>query len=316
MSEQKPPFEFVVETWAPEFGASVKSLDLEKALEPANLEVDLPLKDWQAIIPSLHADPISQLSFIDGVRRIDARLWIKEENGLSSPSVCATVAAGAVRIVNQKAICEHLNVRRYFLTASSLGEDIETKYGTYLFHSLEDETIEKSMSGVQRVMLDLEDEVSNELDPEFPVVYDGPLRGRSSKFSVGMIKTHHKMYLEGKALETLMSLKAGQTTPLFKIEGREHRYAWYLQLPGLKAHPLGGIVRCEIPAKTTIDQVKPFVHAVSATLPRFASEPHKDTRAPQNLYPIAGLERELKRRLGDQRLLEKGLRLRSKTHIL
>jgi hypothetical protein len=44
------------------------------------------------------------------------------------------------------------------------------------------------------------------------------------------------------------------------------------------------------------------------TLPRFASEAHKDARAPQNLYPIAGLERHLKRLLGDPMLLERALR--------
>ncbi|MFS8586536.1 MAG: hypothetical protein FWJ72_15825, partial [Acidimicrobiia bacterium] len=47
---------------------------------------------------------------------------------------------------------------------------------------------------------------------------------------------------------------------------------------------------------------------VAATLPRFASQPHNDPRAPQNLHPIAGLERELKRRLGDAALLERALR--------
>ena len=47
---------------------------------------------------------------------------------------------------------------------------------------------------------------------------------------------------------------------------------------------------------------------VTATLPRFASQPHNDPRAPQNLHPIAGLERELKRRLGDPLLLERALR--------
>ncbi len=46
----------------------------------------------------------------------------------------------------------------------------------------------------------------------------------------------------------------------------------------------------------------------AAVLPRFASEPHKDTRAPQNLYPIGGLERELRRRLGDQALLFRSLK--------
>ena len=45
----------------------------------------------------------------------------------------------------------------------------------------------------------------------------------------------------------------------------------------------------------------------AAVLPRFASEPHKDTRAPQNLYPIGGLERHLRHRLGDQALLFRSL---------
>jgi hypothetical protein len=52
--------------------------------------------------------------------------------------------------------------------------------------------------------------------------------------------------------------------------------------------------------------------AVTALLPRYASEPHKDGRAPQNLYPIAGLENELRRRLGDALLMERALRLASR----
>jgi hypothetical protein len=45
-----------------------------------------------------------------------------------------------------------------------------------------------------------------------------------------------------------------------------------------------------------------------ACLGRFASTRYKDPRAPQNLYPISGLERELRRRLGDLRLLYRALR--------
>ena len=48
---------------------------------------------------------------------------------------------------------------------------------------------------------------------------------------------------------------------------------------------------------------------LTARLPRFASRPHKDSRAPQNLYPIAGLERELRRRLGDPAFVERALRV-------
>ncbi len=48
---------------------------------------------------------------------------------------------------------------------------------------------------------------------------------------------------------------------------------------------------------------------MSAVLPRFASEPHKEPRAPQNLVPIAGLEHRLRHRLGDPLVLERALRV-------
>ena len=44
------------------------------------------------------------------------------------------------------------------------------------------------------------------------------------------------------------------------------------------------------------------------TLPAYASSPHKDSRAPQNLVPIGGLERSLRRLLGDGRLMQRALR--------
>jgi hypothetical protein len=42
-------------------------------------------------------------------------------------------------------------------------------------------------------------------------------------------------------------------------------------------------------------------------LPRFASSAYKDPRAPQNLVPIAGLERRLRGLLGDTRVLHRAL---------
>jgi len=72
---------------------------------------------------------------------------------------------------------------------------------------------------------------------------------------------------------------------------------------------LAGIVRCEIDGDIAIEEARSLADAVTSVLPRFASQPHKDARAPQNLYPIAGLERELRRRLGDSALLERALRV-------
>jgi hypothetical protein len=45
-----------------------------------------------------------------------------------------------------------------------------------------------------------------------------------------------------------------------------------------------------------------------STLGRFASATYKDSRAPQNLYPIGGLERALRHRLSDPQLLYRALR--------
>ena len=72
--------------------------------------------------------------------------------------------------------------------------------------------------------------------------------------------------------------------------------------------PAGGLVRCEVKADMTVADAARRANMVSASLPRYASARHKDPRAPQNLYPIGGLERELRRRLGDRDLAMRALR--------
>ena len=72
---------------------------------------------------------------------------------------------------------------------------------------------------------------------------------------------------------------------------------------------MSGIVRLELPGTGSVTDAITRAEVVSACLPRFASEPHKEARAPQNLYPISGLERELRRRIGDPVLLERALRI-------
>jgi hypothetical protein len=68
------------------------------------------------------------------------------------------------------------------------------------------------------------------------------------------------------------------------------------------------VVRIECPAELPAAQVTALADLTAWVLPPLASSPHKDPRAPQNLVPIGGLERELRRRLGDQQLLYRALR--------
>ena len=68
------------------------------------------------------------------------------------------------------------------------------------------------------------------------------------------------------------------------------------------------MVRCEASAEGELEGVIALADQAAMILPRFASERHKDTRAPQNLYTISALERELRRQLGDSRWVHRALR--------
>ena len=72
---------------------------------------------------------------------------------------------------------------------------------------------------------------------------------------------------------------------------------------------MSGIVRCELAGLGTVADAARRANMVAATLPRYASEPHKEPRAPQNLYPIAGLENDLRHKLGDRDVMERALRV-------
>ena len=146
-------------------------------------------------------------------------------------------------------------------------------------------------------------------------MFDGPLRGRSDPFGVGYVKTQHVQYLPDEVLPVLGRLGDGERTPLVLIgdRGPWSRWSWYLRLPGPRSHPLSGVVRCELPGTGSAPDAVARADIVSACLPRFASRPHKDARAPQNLTPIAGLEHRLRHLLGDPVLLERSLRVAAAT---
>ena len=145
-------------------------------------------------------------------------------------------------------------------------------------------------------------------NPEL-VVVDGPLRGRQHiSGAVGYVKTHHVTYLPPELNATIAGLGAGERTPVFTIGGTWSRHSWYLRLPGPAGSPWAGIVRCECTSDLAPAAAIELANTTSAALPRFASHQHRDPRAPQNLYPIGGLEQELRRRLGDQQLMYRALR--------
>lgn len=294
---------FTVESWSPDYGSPFEVQDFDREQPKVDLGVERDLAQW-APLEAVGA-PANDVLFIDGVRRTDARLWIQHPSGVRQ-GLCASYAAGMVRCCDQAEV-QDLEVRRSVFAPDGFG-DLETRHGTYeSFAVVQDDTATLSFH-LQNQLGALERTLAERAGPADLVVLDGPLTARADiPGAVGYIKSHRVEYLGGEAAAVVARLKPGERTPVFLTETSWARYSWYLRLPGGSGHPWAGMVRCEA-ASTVADPVA-IANLVAATLPRFASQPHKDPRAPQNLYPVAGLERHLRHRLGDLTLLERALRI-------
>ena len=146
---------------------------------------------------------------------------------------------------------------------------------------------------------------------------DGPLRkGQHITDAVGLVKTHHVRYLPDALNRVVGALDAGERTPVFRIDARPFsRHAWVLRLPG----PPGGPWRASSDASERHAAGRGNHHAGQhreRRAPRFASVPHKDPRAPQNLAPIRALERLLRHRLGDAQVWYRALRVASSARLV
>ncbi len=300
---------FAVETWAPEYGAAVDQERLEEASGPVDVDVEQPEGEWSAVDPAPSAPAPDCILFVDGVRRVDARVWIADGSGAQA-GMCASVAAGSVLCDRSAAqVVEARVSRAVYAAASAAAGPIVTGHGAYEFVPCAGSAPDDLYRGIHDRMTRLETGIAA-AGPADMVVFDGPLRGRADQEGVGFVKTQHVQYLPDREQRLLAVLRAGQRTPVFLIGGSGFtRWSWYLRLPGPVVHPMSGIVRCELAGLGTAQQAARRADTVTATLPRYASEPHKDARAPQNLYPIAGLEHELRRRLGDRHLMERALRI-------
>ena len=300
---------FTIDPWDVTYGVSVDTETLEPTTADVALELELPVEAWRPVDPDLEVRP-ETIVFVDGVRRVDARVWI-DQGDTADAGICATYAAGAV-CCDEEAHIKGAAVERGMFSASPDAGDVATHLGNYPARMASSGTPEALALALQERMLALELAIAEQARQETNVgllVVDGPLRGRQHlPDGIGFIKTHNVAYLPSELNETVSRLKPGQRTPVFTIGTSWSRHSWYVRLPGPSGGPWAGVVRCECSADLSPTSAVSLANTAGAALPRFASHPHKDPRAPQNLYPIGGLERELRRRLGDQQLMYRALR--------
>ncbi len=320
---------FTVDGWDPTYGTSLElEEDLGESTAEVRVDVEFAAADWHPVAPDPAVVRPTAMLFVDGVRRIEARVWIDDVTAgapatEASAALCASYAAGVVCCCASGAHLLTIEARRGLFTIAPHAVDVTTFAGTYAAcHTPSSQTMPLSVtlsSALQRRLAEMEVVVAAAARAELAahgvigddlLVVDGPLRGRTHlPRAIGFIKSHRTAYLEPPLHAMVGALEGGQRTPVFLMGTSWNRHAWYLRLPCRPGSPWAGVVRVECSADLPRDQVIVLANLSQATLCRYASTEYKDARAPQNLYPIAGLERELRHRLGDSRLLYRALRV-------
>ncbi|HEU4546113.1 MAG TPA: hypothetical protein VFR88_07460 [Microlunatus sp.] len=328
--DQRPSMRFAVDSWDPGYGTSFGIDGREETVTSVVTDVEVAADDWApiAVVP---VEPPRATIFVDGVRRIDARIWIDAgpPAGSGGPAteasmgLCASYAAGAICCCDRGAHVLRPEIRRGLFTVDAAASGLETWAGSYPVNPAvlnENQGLALSLStALQQRLTELELIAAVNARSHAPehgtpdgselLVVDGPVRGREHLPRVlGFIKSHQIAYLEPGLHGMVATLAPHQRTPVFLIGGSWDRFSWYLRLPGPPSHPWSGIARLECAANVTAPEVIALAHLSQAVLPRFASEEFKDPRAPQNLYPVGALEKELRRRLGHPGLVYRALR--------
>ena len=317
MTTSSAPVAFTVDPWDPGYGMAFgEELDggaLEESTAELNLDLEIPATEWHPINPDPSPRLPGTVLFLDGVRRIDARIWVHGSNPQPSPGIAASFAAGLVCLDGAARVAE-VAVERGLFTSASEAADIITRSARYPARLAEGPGLDQLSLALQQRLTNAEVQLALTFRAQHPtgddlLVVDGPLRGRTHlDRTVGYIKSHHASYLPGEQAAVIAALTPGQRTPAFTMGTSWRRNSWYLQLPGTPGVPWSGVVRLECSPELPPVDVTQLADLTARLLPPLASSPHKDPRAPQNLVPIGGLERELRHRLGDQQVLYRALR--------
>lgn len=309
---------FYVDAWDPSYGAALEVDEAAPTVESSAqicLDVEVPAASWRPLTPPGDLRPPDRVLLVDGVRRIDARVWVEEPDGTLHPGVAASYAAGVVACDLRRGGAEVVAARvaRGLFTSSPDATELAAVNARYPVCRVATSDPARLPLEIQPFLYRLEAELSTQaretagLGDDLLVV-DGPLRDRTSlPRALGYIKTHRTSYLPADLSTMVGQLRPGERSPVFLLGTRWHRYSWYIRLPGPAGAPWTGVVRAEASADLPRGDVTRLADLSAATLPHLASSAYKDPRAPQNLTPIAGLERRLRSMLGDQRLLVRSL---------
>lgn len=321
VTAHRPAFgrlEVRLDPWQPEFGPEFTGVDESVANGhevDVEVEIERAVADWAPIDPGDRPGPEDSVCFVDGVRRLEARVTVKLGEQYSYGAFGA-YGIGAVEIDSEKAHFERAFTGR--VLALSAAEQplsaIDVAPGlSYIPVRVTGPEPEAPIRAIHGEMRKAEEVLARELAAREDrlVVVDGPLTFEESVkgSAVGYIKRVIKTYLPTLQLGLLPRLQPGQRTPIFALRGstRFSRLAWFLRLSEVRKgdSEFSGIVRLEVAEAVGIEKARSLADACGSLLPSLKGRRALDRRAPQNLLPIGALEALLRHKLGDDRIIRR-----------
>lgn len=306
-----------IDPWDSDFGASVE-LDPELG-EPPDLDLEAETEGTWSPIASPVAASVPCCAFIDGVRRIDARMFA-EADGVETPALAGSWAVGCAWSTRPPACGDEVVGRELVIGGGLAPVDLDVAIGVHALRftgrSVPGNGPSDPLRGLQLGMRTAEGALAQGIVAAAAadlVVCDGPLSHYLDGPALGMIKRQARIYLDAERGRVIGQLRAGERTPIFRLgeEGYE-RFTWYLRLA--PARPIdgamAGVARLEVSTQAGLAAAQTLADLAGAVLPRFAPAPGRDARAPQNLYPIGALESSLRHRLGDAVLVRRAIEQR------
>jgi hypothetical protein len=308
------PARFFLDPWPPDYDSAVQ-IDESDAHAPDQVDVKVETPEWKAIQCD-DTDSRLLMCFVDGVRRVEARVICQDADQIIY-GLFGSTGVGTVLCRNGLAEMDLLAVRRYLIIGhqKERSEDLNIGGISLSFEGfpIAANTPLEALAALQNLMRTAEAELGQSLLADDSCVFvDGPLTyySMAKQALVGIVKRIHLLYVPRDCMPLLGELNPGERTPLFLIrDNKLNRYSCFLRLaqPRKTEHPLAGIVRLEVRAAVDFAKIISLINYAGYELPRFASSPIRDPRAPQNLVPIGALEDELKRRLGDPILIRRAI---------
>lgn len=302
-----------VDPWDPEYGTSLEFEAIEEL--PQTVELDVEPAPWAPI----GVAPVAALpccAFVDGVRRIDVRLFAEDDSAMS-PALAGSWATGVAWSTRPPVVGEIVVGRNLVVGGGLMHDDLTARVGAdelrYDYVGVSGTTPLDPIVGLQNAMRQAEAALAGRVDLSGEadlLLLDGPLTYFAEGPIVGLIKRQSRSYLPADRSGVLRDLRAGERTPLFQLgEQRLERYSWYTRLATVRPidGAMTGVVRLEVAKATGVDGARALADLTTAALPRFASVVGRDPRAPQNLYPVGELERALRHRLGDAALVKRAV---------